>query len=97
MSTRRRNVLAFLLSPGLIWILLLYVIPAGLIITYSFLTRRVGGGVTWNFTLDSYSKLFGYNPDAVFINDFMLIFLRTFWWGGLTTLICLLMGYPLAF
>ena len=97
MNTRRRITLGTLLSPGTIWIVLLYVIPSILIISYSFLTKKLGGGVIWEFTLDSYNKLFTYNPDSLFINDFVVIFARTFWWGILTVLICLVIGYPLAF
>ena len=71
--------------------------PFFLIVIYSFLTKRLGGGVIWNFTLESYTKLFGYDPNALVINDFVIIFLRTFWWGILTVFMCLLIGYPLAF
>ena len=97
MNIRRRITLGTLLSPGTIWIVLLYVIPSILIITYSFLTKKLGGGVIWEFSLDSYNKLFSYNPNALIINDFVVIFARTFWWGILTVLVCLLIGYPLAF
>ena len=61
------------------------------------MTKRLGGGVIWSFTLESYTKLFGYDPNALIINDFVIIFLRTFWWGILTVFVCLLIGYPLAF
>lgn len=97
MNQRRRLTLGVLLSPSTLWIGLLYVVPSILIIIYSFLTRKRGGGVIWEFTLEAYNKLFSYNPDSFFINDFMTIILRTFWWGFLTALICLLIGYPLAF
>ncbi len=97
MNRRKRLTLGILLSPSALWIGLLYVVPAILIIVYSLLTRKIGGGVIWEFNLASYRKLFAFNPDSSFINGFIVVFLRTFWWGILTTLICLLMGYPLAF
>lgn len=97
MERRRKLVLSALLLPGALWIVLLYVAPSILIVVYSFLTRQMGGGVIWELSLDAYRKLFAYNPDSLFINDFVVIFLRTFWWGLLTTLICLAVGYPLAF
>lgn len=97
MERRRKLVLSALLLPGALWIVLLYVAPSILIVIYSFLTRQIGGGVIWEFSLDAYQKLFAYNPDSLFINDFVVIFLRTFWWGLLTTAICLMVGYPLAF
>ena len=86
-----------LLAPGALWVIVLYIIPLFLIILYSFLTKRVGGGVDWSFTLESYQKLFTFDTDSLFINNFVVIFLRTFWWGFLTVAICLLIGYPLAF
>jgi spermidine/putrescine transport system permease protein len=97
MERRKKLVLGGLLTPGALWIGLLYVAPLILIFIYSFLTRQIGGGVIWAFSLDAYRKLFSYNPDSLFINDFVVIFLRTFWWGILTTVITLLIGYPLAF
>jgi spermidine/putrescine transport system permease protein len=63
---------------------------------YSLLERRDGGGVLWTFSLESYIKLFSPAPNS-YINDFVLIFWRSFWWAILTTLVCLLIGYPLAF
>ncbi|MEM7535360.1 MAG: ABC transporter permease [Chloroflexota bacterium] len=86
-----------LLSPGAIWITTLYILPLLLIILYSLLTKKVGGGVEWTFTLESYQKLVAYDADSMFFNNYVVIFLRTFWWGLLTVALCLLIGYPLAF
>ncbi len=96
MRARQKAYLAVLLSPGALWLLFFFVTPSLLIIVYSLLERKDGGGVIWSFTLDAYIKLF--TPDeGTFINDFLIIFLRSFWWATLTTVICLLVGYPLAF
>ncbi len=97
MNQRRKLTLGILLSPSILWIGLLYVVPSILIAIYSFLTRKRGGGVIWEFTLEAYKKLFSYNPDSFLVNDFVTIIFRTFWWAFLTALICLLIGYPLAF
>ncbi len=97
MDRRKKLILGVLILPGALWINLLYVAPSILIIVYSFLTRQIGGGVIWEFSLAAYEKLFSYNPDSLFINNFIVIFMRTFWWGILTMAICLLIGYPLAF
>ena len=97
MQARQKQTINTLLAPGTLWIVVLYIIPLLLIILYSFLTAKVGGGVTWIFTAESYSKLFALDPDALFINNFVIIFLRTFWWGLLTVILCLFIGYPLAF
>jgi spermidine/putrescine transport system permease protein len=97
MNQRRKAILGILLTPSVLWIGLLYVVPSILIIVYSLLTRKIGGGVIWQLNLDAYRKLFSFDPNSTFINSFVVIFLRTFWWGILTTVVCLLIGYPLAF
>lgn len=97
MTKRQTGFLGILLSPGALWILLFFLIPSLLIVVYSFLNRQTGGGVLWSFSTDAYVKLFTPNPDSPIINDFVIIFLRSFWWALLTTIICLILGYPLAF
>jgi spermidine/putrescine transport system permease protein len=96
MSKRRTAYLSILLGPGAFWIILFFIIPSLLVVIYSLLERRDGGGVLWTFSLESYIKLFSPAPNS-YINDFVLIFWRSFWWAILTTLVCLLIGYPLAF
>jgi spermidine/putrescine transport system permease protein len=96
MSKRRATFLGILLTPGLFWLVVFFVIPSLLILIYSFLERREGGGVIWNYTLASYIKLFTPAEGSI-INDFVIIFIRSFWWAFLTTVICLVIGYPLAF
>ncbi|RMF05704.1 MAG: ABC transporter permease [Chloroflexi bacterium] len=97
MTKRQIGFLGILLSPGALWILLFFLIPSLLIVVYSFLDRQTGGGVLWSFSTDAYVKLFTPNPNSPIINDFVIIFLRSFWWALLTTIICLILGYPLAF
>lgn len=96
MTPRRRNVLRVLLTPGALWLLLFFIIPSILVVLYSFLTRQDGGGVIWRFSLEAYQKLFTPAQDSV-VNDFVLIFARSLWWAVLTSFVCLLLGYPLAF
>jgi spermidine/putrescine transport system permease protein len=90
--------LRILIGPGAMWILLFFLIPSALIVVYSLLERQVGGGVIWSFSLDAYERLFFTPaPEGALFNDFLIIFLRSVWWGILTSIICLLVGYPLAF
>lgn len=53
--TRRR--VAPLLTPGLLWISVAYVVPGLLIVVYSFLTPKLGGGVVWEATLESWDQI----------------------------------------
>jgi len=96
MTTRAKNVLAFLVGPGAFWVLMFFVIPSLLVVVYSFLTRNAGGGVMWSFSLEAYQKLFE-PAEGALLNDFVIIFIRSIWWAVLTTFICLLFGYPLAY
>lgn len=97
MGKRRSLYLSFLLGPGAFWLLMFFIVPSLLIVIYSFMERSSSGGVIWNLSLEAYTKLFTFDPDSLFVNDFVVIFLRSFWWATLTTVFCLLIGYPLAF
>ena len=53
---RRRRVAA-LLSPGLGWITVAYVVPSVLVFIYSFLTPKLGGGVIWEFSTETWQEI----------------------------------------
>jgi spermidine/putrescine transport system permease protein len=88
-TRRKRWLLALLAGPAALYLLLFFLLPFVVIIVYSFLTRSPTGGVLWQFTFDNYIKLFS---DTIYLQ----IFWRSIWMGLATTLICLLIGYPLA-
>ena len=64
------------------------VIPSAIIVGYTFLTRGAYGGVERPFTLENIGRLFDPLYGA--------IFLRSFWIAGVSTALCLLLGFPLA-
>lgn len=77
-----------LIRPYLIWSVLLIVIPLVLILLYAFTTD--GNMVkTLNFTLDNFAKIM----EPTYLN----VFWKSVKLGAITTVICLLTGYPLAF
>jgi spermidine/putrescine transport system permease protein len=84
-----RTRLGLLLFPGLFWLLLFFMIPLLVIVLYSFLTPGPTGNVIWQFTLNNYARLF---TESVYLNAYW----RSLWIGVVTTVICLLIGYPLA-
>jgi spermidine/putrescine transport system permease protein len=87
---RRRGLRVLgLLAPSLFWLGIFFVLPFVIIVIYSFLTRGTTGNVVWRFNIENYSRLFG---DVVYLR----VFIRSLWIGALTTLGCLLLGYPLA-
>ena len=75
--------------PYIIWAAMMLVLPMLLIALYSF-TERGNSIISFAFTLDHYIKFFS-DP------DFLLILWRSFWIAVKTTIICLLLGYPVAY
>jgi spermidine/putrescine transport system permease protein len=95
---KRSGAQAFgLLLPSLIFLGVFFVVPLFIVVAVSFATRSEYGGVQWsNFNLDSYKALFtnfAGNFDPLYIN----IFVRSIWFALLTTVLCLLVGYPFAY
>ncbi len=68
-------------APYLVWMVLFIVVPLALVIVFAF-TDTSG-----NFTFDNFSS----------IVDLGRIFLRSFWLALLSSVICLLLGYPVAY
>src|SRR5919112_4718241 len=81
--------LAGLLSPVTAWLGLFFFVPLLLILAYSFGTSNVYGGITLGFNPSNYLR--------VFEPLYLQIIVRTFVIAALTTLLCLVLGYPLAY
>ena len=81
--------LAGLLAPVTVWLGLFFLVPLLLILAYSFGTSGVYGGITLGFNPGNYLKVF----DPLY----MEIIGRTFVIAGINTLLCLALGYPLAY
>ena len=78
-----------LLAPMVGWLLLFVVVPALILLVYSFCERDELGGVVFTFTLENYERVF----DPVYLR----IFGRSIWYAALTTAICAVVGYPVAY
>lgn len=78
-----------LLTPMVAWLVLFVVVPTAILFVYSFCERDEVGGVVFRFTLDNYQRVF----DPVYLR----IFARSIGYAGLTTLICVIIGYPMAY
>jgi spermidine/putrescine transport system permease protein len=68
---------------------------------YSFLVAGTYGGVEWKFTVEAYVQfLFDrdiFSGQIQFIPDYLEIFWRSILLAGITTLTCLLVGFPTAY
>ena len=81
--------LAGLLAPVTIWLGLFFLVPLLLILAYSFGTSGVYGGITLGFNPSNFLKVF----DPLYLE----IIVRTFVIALINTLLCLVLGYPLAY
>lgn len=77
------------------------VLPVGMMLIYSFLTKEFRGGVIWEFSLAAYDQfffdrgLFGDEPPKIEWT-YVIIFWRSIWQAALATVLCLLIGFPTA-
>jgi spermidine/putrescine transport system permease protein len=76
------------LTPAALLTVLLFLAPLSIIISYSFLTRGPYGGQAPPWTLENYQRF----VDPLYFE----ILLRSFGVAAQTTVLCLLLGFPLA-
>jgi len=79
---------SWFLLPARVWMALFFAAPLAIIGAYSFLTRGDYGGVEYPWTIESYARL----ADPLYL----AILWRSLWIAGLSTAICVAMGFPLA-
>ncbi len=80
---------SILLFPVIFWLFFFFIIPLFFVFIYSFLERGTYGGIQWNFTWENYQRLF----DSLYLG----ILWRSFSAAIISTVICLLLGYPFAY
>ena len=78
-----------LLAPGTTWLLVFFLVPILIMLVYSMMPRGIYGGVDPGFTLEHYRRFF----DPLYLD----ILQRTFVWSVACTVICLVLGYPVAY
>ena len=88
MGARRRSLPYFLLGPGLIWLVLFFVVPMYFMGRLSLETGSIVNG--FEFTWD-------WSNFGTALSAFNTQFLRSFYYAGVATILALLIGYPLAY
>ncbi|MCY3867541.1 MAG: ABC transporter permease [Chloroflexi bacterium] len=83
----RRNGV-FLALPTILWLVIFFVLPLAVVLVFSFMSRGRGGVAIMPFTLEHYQRAF---------DVFFIILQRSIGLAALTTIVCLIVGYPLAF
>ncbi|MFD0620741.1 ABC transporter permease [Paenibacillus sp. GCM10027629] len=79
----------WLISPVVLWLSLFLILPMAIVVVISFLGRDEFGNLVIQFSLDNYARFF----DSLYLG----IYWDTIALSVLTTLICVLISYPLAY
>ncbi|MCE7987680.1 MAG: ABC transporter permease [Caldilinea sp. CFX5] len=85
-----------LISPTLLWMLALLIIPLLLTVVTSFGQRDTDGNVIYTFTLENYRRLIGFTEEG-FDTLYLGILGRSLSLALQTTVFVILLAYPLAF
>jgi spermidine/putrescine transport system permease protein len=92
MSERQAPILKtppLIVLPALGWFLWFLLVPLGIVVVYSFMTKGTYGGVVFQTTAENYVRATDW------------IYLRIFWnslkLASFTSISCLLIGYPMAY
>ena len=76
--------------PSLTYLVLLFAVPLGIVLVYSFATRsRTGRTILGEWSFDAYARL----ADPLVAE----IFLRSLWLAVVATAVCLVVAYPFAY
>jgi len=76
-------------APTLIWLVLFFVVPLGIIWLYSFGENVTITQIETTWTLDNYKRIL--QPEILQLIG------RSFWLAAVSTVICLLIGFPIGF
>ncbi len=79
---------AVLAGPAVLWLVAFFAAPIAVMFAYSFMPRGIYGGVQPGFTLEHYARFF----DPLYLE----VLARTAALALLTTGLCLVIGYPMA-
>jgi spermidine/putrescine transport system permease protein len=83
-------------SPGILWIIVLLILPSMTLLAYSFLTRYRFNRVGEPWTLDNYRTFLGYTQLG-YDPLYLIILAKTLLLALGVTVLSILIGYPLAF
>lgn len=87
MKQKNKSVLVTV-GPAALWLIMFVAIPMIFVLVISFLTQNIHGGVMFKASLSGYKSIFSSANVSVFVKSFLI--------AVVTTIICLLLGYPFA-
>ena len=82
-----KNKLSWLAGPYVLWMTLVVIVPILLVVVYAFTASGETAADIGGFTLDNFSRM----------GTYTVIFASSFQLALVATLVCLLIGYPLAY
>lgn len=86
---QKASAISFTIGPTCLWLIVFLLIPLALIVGISFMDKNAYGGILYSFSLDAYRSMV--KPEYLkVLGQSMLLSL-------LTTIICLVVGYPFAY
>lgn len=92
-----RSLQGFLLvSPTLLWLLLLLILPLALTVITSFGGRSTDGNVIYGFSLTNYLRIFGLGGEE-FDSFYLRVIGQSLWLALISTILVIMMAYPLAY
>jgi spermidine/putrescine transport system permease protein len=85
---RAKGIFALVLGPPLVWLVLFFLIPLGIVWAYSFGTNVGLTEIAFTGTFSNYARAI----EPLYVG----IFLKSVGVAGLTTLLCIILGFPVA-
>jgi spermidine/putrescine transport system permease protein len=89
MTRGETRLLRLLLAPPAVWLAAFFLVPLFIVLAISFATRGLYGGIEWVPTLENYAVIL----DPLYLG----VYWRSFWLASLATMLCLVLGFPLAY
>ena len=98
LTTRRRmrKFGALLTGPGILWLLVFLLLPTIFLMVLAFAERGSYGSINWEFSFTNLKRLFGFSSFG-WSPDNLLILWRSLKIAVFTTVLCLVIGLPMAF
>ncbi len=96
-SKQRPGLMGWLLmAPMVLWLFAFVVAPTLILAVYSFCQRDELGQIVYEFSWENYRRIFFDSDTGEFGTTYFTVFVRSVVYAALTTIICLVVGYPVA-
>ncbi|WP_407440516.1 ABC transporter permease [Fibrobacter sp.] len=94
--SRMRKFGLLLTGPGMLWLLVFLLLPTVFLVVMAFAQRGSYGTIDWTFSLGNLKKLIGFSSFGWGADNLIIVW-RSFKIAIVTTILCLVVGLPMAF